>query len=41
MLVTALVIRKWKLQPVTMPAEMATDPHTNAILDKVRKETEL
>jgi cytochrome c-type biogenesis protein CcmH/NrfF len=41
MFVTALVIRKWKLHTVAMPAEIATDPHTNAILDKVRKETEL
>ncbi len=38
---TALVIRKWKLHTVAMPAEIATDPHTTAILDKVRKETEL
>jgi cytochrome c-type biogenesis protein CcmH/NrfF len=37
----ALVIRKWKLHTVAMPAEIATDPHTSAILDKVRKETEL
>jgi cytochrome c-type biogenesis protein CcmH len=36
----ALVIRKWKLHTVAMPAEIATDPHTTAILDKVRKETE-
>jgi cytochrome c-type biogenesis protein CcmH/NrfF len=41
MLGTALVIRKWKLHPVAMPPEMATDPHTNSILAKVRKETEL
>ena len=41
MLGTALVIRKWKLHPVAMPPEMAVDPHTNAILAKVRKETEL
>ncbi|HZC43598.1 MAG TPA: cytochrome c-type biogenesis protein CcmH [Acidobacteriaceae bacterium] len=41
MLITAFVIRKWKLQPVAMPAQIATDPHTNSILDKVRKETEL
>ena len=41
MLGTALVIRKWKLHTVAMPAEIATDPHTTAILDKVRKETEL
>ena len=41
MFVTALVIRKWKLHTVAMPAEIATDPHTTAILDKVRKETEL
>ena len=41
MFIAALVIRKWKLHTVAMPAEIATDPHTNAILDKVRKETEL
>lgn len=41
MFVTALVIRKWKLHTVAMPAEIATDPHTTAILDKVRKETDL
>jgi hypothetical protein len=29
------------LHTVAMPAEIATDPHTSAILDKVRKETEL
>jgi cytochrome c-type biogenesis protein CcmH/NrfF len=39
--VTALVIRKWKLHTVAMPAEIAADPHTTAILDKVRRETEL
>lgn len=38
---TALLIRKWKLQPVAMPPELAADPHTNEILAKVRKETEL
>ena len=37
----AFVIRKWKLHAVAMPSEIATDPHTTAILDKVRKETEL
>jgi cytochrome c-type biogenesis protein CcmH len=41
MMGTALVIRKWKLHPVAMPPEMAADPHTNSILAKVRKETEL
>ena len=41
MLGTALVIRKWKLHTVAMPAEIATDPHTTAILDKVRRETDL
>jgi cytochrome c-type biogenesis protein CcmH/NrfF len=41
MMGTALVIRKWKLHSVAMPPEMATDPHTNSILEKVRKETEL
>lgn len=41
MLGAALVIRKWKLHPVAMPPELAVDPHTNAILAKVRKETEL
>jgi cytochrome c-type biogenesis protein CcmH len=41
MFITAFVIRKWKLHTVAMPAEMATDPHTTAILDKVRKDTEL
>lgn len=38
---TALLIRKWKLQPVAMPPELAADLHTNEILAKVRKETEL
>ncbi|MHB1935807.1 MAG: cytochrome c-type biogenesis protein [Acidobacteriaceae bacterium] len=38
---TALVIHKWKLRPVAMPPELAADPHTSAILAKVRKETEL
>jgi cytochrome c-type biogenesis protein CcmH/NrfF len=38
---TAFLIRKWKLQPVAMPPELAADPHTNEILAKVRKETEL
>ncbi len=38
---TALLIRKWRLQPVAMPPEMAADPHTSTILAKVRKETEL
>lgn len=37
----ALVIRKWKLHTVAMPAPIGADPHTTAILDKVRKETEL
>lgn len=37
----ALVIRKWKLHTVAMPAAIGADPHTTAILDKVRKETEL
>ncbi|HET9099358.1 MAG TPA: cytochrome c-type biogenesis protein CcmH [Acidobacteriaceae bacterium] len=41
MLGTALVIRKWKLHTVEMPAAIGADPHTAAILDKVRKETEL
>jgi cytochrome c-type biogenesis protein CcmH/NrfF len=41
MLGTALLIRKWKLHPVAMPPEMATDSHTNSILAKIRKETEL
>ncbi len=41
MLGTALLIRKWKLHPVAMPPEMAADPHTEAVLAKVRKETEL
>ncbi|MGO8718173.1 MAG: cytochrome c-type biogenesis protein CcmH [Acidobacteriaceae bacterium] len=41
MLGTALLIRKWKLQPVAMPPELAADPHTSEILAKVRKETEL
>ena len=41
MLGTALLIRKWKLHTVAMPAESATDPHTTAILDKVRRETDL
>lgn len=37
----AVVIRKWKLHTVAMPAAMGADPHTTAILDRVRKETEL
>lgn len=37
----AFVIRKWKLHAVAMPLEIATDAHTTAILDKVRRETEL
>lgn len=37
----ALVIRKWKLHTVAMPVPIGADPHTTAILDKVRKETEL
>lgn len=41
MFAAALVIRKWKLHTVAMPAEIASDPHTNDILAKVRKETEL
>ncbi|MGH9616944.1 MAG: cytochrome c-type biogenesis protein [Acidobacteriaceae bacterium] len=41
MLGAAVVIRKWRYQPIAMPAQLATDPHTNAILAKVRKETEL
>lgn len=41
MLGAAFVIRKWKLHTVAMPAAFGADPHTNAILDKVRKETEL
>lgn len=40
-LTAVFVIRKWKLQPVAMPQELAEDSHTNAILTKVRKETEL
>jgi cytochrome c-type biogenesis protein CcmH/NrfF len=40
-LIAVFVIRKWKLQPVAMPQELAGDSHTNAILAKVRKETEL
>lgn len=38
---TALLIRKWKLHTVAMPAEIATDPHTDAIRQTVRRETEL
>ena len=41
MLGTALLIRKWKLHSVAMPPEMASDPHTTAILAKVRKETDI
>jgi cytochrome c-type biogenesis protein CcmH len=41
MFVTAFVIRKWKLHTVAMPAAIGADPHTNAILDKVRRETDL
>jgi cytochrome c-type biogenesis protein CcmH len=37
----ALLIRKWKLHTVAMPAEMAADPHTDAIRRRVRRETEL
>lgn len=41
MFAAALVIRKWKLHTVAMPAQISTDAHTSAILDQVRKETEL
>lgn len=38
---TALLIRKWKLHTVAMPAEVAADPRTDAIRQKVRRETEI
>jgi len=38
---TALLIRKWKLHTVPMPAEMAADPHADAIRERVRRETEI
>ncbi len=38
---TALLIRKWKLHTVAMPPEAASDAHTDAILAKIRRETEL
>ena len=38
---TALLIRKWKLHTVAMPKEIATDPHTDAIRAKIRRETEI
>ena len=41
MLGTALLIRKWKLLPAAMPPQLAADPHTTAILAKVRKDTEI
>ena len=41
MLVAAVVIRKWRLQSVAMPAQVASDPYTTAILSKVRRETDL
>jgi hypothetical protein len=36
-----LVIRKWKLHTVAMPTPFGADPDSNAILDRVRRETEL
>lgn len=41
MLGAALVIRKWKLHTVAMPTAFGADPESTAILDRVRKETEL
>jgi len=38
---TALLIRKWKLHTVAMPKEAAANPHRDAILAKIRRETEL
>lgn len=38
---TALLIRKWKLHTIPMPAEPAPDAAMDAIRDKVRRETEL
>lgn len=37
---TALLIRKWRLHTVAMP-QTPTDPHTKAILSRIRRETEL
>src|SRR6185437_3457656 len=41
MLGAALVTRKWKLHTVAMPTPFGADPDSNAILDRVRRETEL
>ncbi len=38
---TALLIRKWKLHTVPMPAEPTPDVAMDAIRDKVRRETEI
>jgi len=38
---TAFLIRKWKLHTVAMPPEAAADARTDAILAKIRRETEL
>jgi cytochrome c-type biogenesis protein CcmH/NrfF len=38
---TALLIRKWKLQTVPMPEEMAATPQNDAIRKKIRQETEI
>ena len=37
---TALLIRKWRLHTVAMP-QAPTDPQTEAILSRIRRETEL
>ena len=38
---TALLIRKWRLQTVPMPAQAAANPQMDAIRDKIRRETTL
>lgn len=38
---TALLIRKWKLQTVSMPQETASNPRMDAIRSRIRRETEL
>ncbi len=38
---TALLIRNWRLRTVPMPKETATNPHIDAIREKIRRETEL
>lgn len=41
MLGVALVIRKWKLRTVPMPEAMPANAHTDAIRERIRRETEI